>query len=80
MLVFRVADNGVGMSAEKLAAVRASLQAPAAGPGRNGYGLSNVQERIQLSFGLDYGLRFESSPGAGTTVELLHPLVMPEDA
>jgi len=80
MLVFRVADNGVGMSAEKLAAVRASLQAPAAGPGRNGYGLSNVHERIQLSFGPAYGLRFESSPGAGTTVELLHPLVTPEDA
>ena len=78
MLVFRVTDNGVGMSEEKLAAVRASLQAPAAGSGRNGYGLSNVHERIQLSFGPGYGLRFESSPGAGTTVELLHPLITPE--
>ena len=80
MLVFRVADNGVGMSAEKLAAVRASLQAPPAGPGRNGYGLSNVHERIQLSFGPGYGLRFESSPGRGPPSSSSIPSSSPEDA
>jgi len=38
-----------------------------------------VNERIQLSFGKKYGLRFESTPGRGTTVEMVHPLVTAED-
>jgi two-component system sensor histidine kinase YesM len=80
MLVFRVTDDGVGMSAEKLTAVRSLLSAsPSGGSERDGYGLRNVNERIQLSFGRQYGLRFESAPDTGTTVEILHPLVAPEE-
>ena len=80
MLVFRVSDNGVGMSAEKLADVRAQLiKPPGESSQKGGYGVSNVNERIQLSFGTRYGLRFESAPGQGTTVEMLHPLVAAEE-
>jgi two-component system sensor histidine kinase YesM len=78
MLLMRVSDDGVGMSPAKLEEVRALLKAGhshAAGPG--GYGIHNVQERLQLSFGAPYGLRFESSQ-AGTTVEVLHPLIAGE--
>jgi two-component system sensor histidine kinase YesM len=79
MLVFRVVDNGVGMSREKLADVRSQLMnARGESSQRGGYGISNVNERIQLSFGTRYGLRFESAPGRGTTVEILHPLVAAE--
>ena len=80
MLVLRVCDDGVGMTERKLEELRAELhgaRAPSASQG--GYGLSNVNERIQLSFGLKYGLRFESAPGRGTTVEILHPLVPAEE-
>ena len=78
-LVLRVRDDGVGMSEEKLAAVRALLtKAPEESSQKNGYGISNVNERIQLSFGKDFGLRFESAPGEGTTVEILHPLIQGE--
>ncbi|HVP20115.1 MAG TPA: sensor histidine kinase [Spirochaetia bacterium] len=80
ILVLRVCDDGVGMSSDKLAAVRALLTAaPAESTQKNGYGISNVNERIQLSFGKDYGLRFESAPGRGTTVEILHPLIAGEE-
>jgi two-component system sensor histidine kinase YesM len=80
MLVFRVVDNGVGMSAEKLADLRSQLlKARGESSQRGGYGISNVNERIQLSFGTRYGLRFESAPGRGTTVEILHPLVAAEE-
>jgi two-component system sensor histidine kinase YesM len=80
MLVFRVSDNGVGMSAEKLADVRSQLITPLGESSqKGGYGVSNVNERIQLSFGTRYGLRFESAPGQGTTVEMLHPLVAAEE-
>jgi two-component system sensor histidine kinase YesM len=79
VLVLRVTDDGVGMPLEKLEAVRALLkQAPAESSQRTGYGISNVNERIQLSFGKAYGLRFESAPGKGTTVEILHPLMAEE--
>jgi two-component system, sensor histidine kinase YesM len=79
-LVVRVCDDGVGMSSEKLEAVRALLtQAPAESSHKTGYGISNVNERIQLSFGKDYGLRFQSAPGVGTTVEILHPLIPGEE-
>jgi two-component system sensor histidine kinase YesM len=77
-LVFRVCDDGVGMSAAKLDSIRALLGS-LEGRERDGYGICNVNERIQLSFGRSYGLRFESAPGLGTTVEMLHPLVSAED-
>ena len=76
LLVMRVADDGVGMTQEKLAEVRALLAvAHPHGEGLEGYGVHNVHERIQLSFGTRYGLTFQSAPGRGTTVEILHPLI-----
>jgi two-component system sensor histidine kinase YesM len=80
MLVLRVSDDGVGMSPAKLEEVRALL-APSHphGDGLAGYGIHNVHERIQLSFGARYGLRFESAPDRGTTVEILHPLLDSEE-
>jgi two-component system sensor histidine kinase YesM len=79
MLVLRVIDDGVGMSGEKLREVQALLNASHRhAEGLEGYGIHNVHERIQLTFGAGYGLRFESAPGRGTTVEVLHPLVTAE--
>ena len=76
-LVLRVIDDGVGMGPGKLEEVRALLTAShSPGEGLAGYGVHNVHERIQLSFGTRYGLRFESEPDRGTTVEILHPLIM----
>jgi two-component system sensor histidine kinase YesM len=80
MLVLRVSDDGVGMTPAKLEEVRALLTvAHPHGEGLEGYGIHNVHERIQLSFGTQYGLRFDSAPGRGTTVEILHPLVMSQE-
>jgi two-component system sensor histidine kinase YesM len=79
MLVLRVKDDGVGMSPAKLEEVRAQLNATHPhGEGLEGYGVHNVHERIQLSFGTRYGLRFESALDRGTTVEILYPLVTSE--
>ncbi|HET6452222.1 MAG TPA: sensor histidine kinase [Spirochaetia bacterium] len=70
-MVIRIRDNGVGMEADQLAALRGGLIEP--GPA-NGVGVRNVLERIHVYFGLDYGLGFESSPGAGTVATLRIPL------
>jgi two-component system sensor histidine kinase YesM len=80
MLVLRVSDDGVGMTPAKLEEVRALLSVVHPhGAGLEGYGVHNVHERIQLSFGTRYGLRFESAPDRGTTVEILHPLLTSEE-
>ena len=38
-----------------------------------GFGLMNVQKRVQLEYGAAYGLEIDSAPGQGTTVTLHLP-------
>lgn len=68
-----VEDNGIGMEQERLDQIRTGMlyRAPAAG---NIYGLYNVNERIQLRFGEDYGLSIESVYLQGTCVSIRLPL------
>jgi two-component system, sensor histidine kinase YesM len=82
-MLIRVSDDGVGMDSGKLDALRLSLAlppdyeapcGPEATPG--GVGVRNVQERIALYFGAEYGLAFESTPGVGTTASIRIPLVV----
>jgi two-component system LytT family sensor kinase len=60
-----VKDGGAGMTAEEAAA---ALNGQGAG-----IGLANVQARLQSTFGPEYGLEVESTPGEGTTVRMLVP-------
>jgi two-component system, sensor histidine kinase YesM len=79
-MMIRVSDDGVGMDADRLEALRFALAELRPGereeregsPG--GVGVRNVQERIALYFGSGYGLGFESEPGAGTTATIRIPL------
>lgn len=64
----KVIDNGIGMRPATLKQMRAS-----ASPS-DGYGLKNVEERIKLRYGNDFGIRIGSYYGAGTTVELILPV------
>jgi two-component system sensor histidine kinase YesM len=65
-IVLRVADNGVGIDAEKLAGIRQGLADK--GAAQAGFGISNVHKRLQMNYGPDYGLHYESEAGAGTVV------------
>lgn len=60
-LLFYVEDNGVGMTEEKVE----SLLRFQPGPGGHGYGLYNVNKRLQLYCGEAFGLRIQSWPGRG---------------
>jgi two-component system sensor histidine kinase YesM len=42
---------------------------------QQGYGVLNVQARIQLTFGDRYGMFIESEQGKGTTVTIVHPIL-----
>ncbi|MEK4357375.1 sensor histidine kinase [Paenibacillus sp. FSL M7-1455] len=76
-IVFEIMDDGSGMPREMLKQVVSAMNAPGAtgshGRGR-GYGIRNVNERIKLYFGKDYGVQLHSTPGIGTTVHIRIPL------
>ncbi|HEX7714078.1 MAG TPA: sensor histidine kinase [Bacillota bacterium] len=66
-VLINVTDNGQGMSPEQMEAVWERDR------NRSGIGVRNVDERLKLSFGPDYGLKLTSTHGGGTTVLLRIP-------
>ncbi|WP_225446293.1 cache domain-containing sensor histidine kinase [Paenibacillus rhizovicinus] len=65
-----VEDNGSGMDEET---VRTLLFPAAKRAEGRGVGIRNVHERLQLYFGMQYGLSYKSLPGEGTTVTIRFP-------
>lgn len=75
-LVLEVADDGIGMTRERLDAIRVSLK-----DGRcEGFGLRTVHQRIQILFGVEYGLSIDSIPDAGTRVNVTIPMQTAEES
>lgn len=64
-LDFTVSDNGVGMTKTQAALILSKSS--------NGYGVSNVNERIKLYYGEQYAVKIDSTPGVGTKVMLHFP-------
>ena len=68
-----VTDNGFGMSSEEVEGLLTDdTRVRKKG---SGVGLINVQRRIQLRFGVEYGLKIESEPDEGTTVTIHLPAI-----
>jgi len=74
MLVIEIEDNGIGISKERLWQVKDGIQKKVL-TGKDIYGLYNVNERIRLNFGEEYGIDIHSVYGEGTTVRILLPCV-----
>lgn len=68
-IFFVVIDNGCGFDAEKLFQEKTTSQ-----QGHH-IGIINIHDRIQLIFGKQYGLYFETAPGQGTRATLHLPLL-----
>ena len=64
-----IQDNGVGMSEEGLRKINEGSYEDK----HSGFGIKNVKKRIFLNYGVQYGIRFTSSPGTGTTAEIVIP-------
>ena len=65
-----VLDNGAGMDAETLESVRKAMEHK--GENRaNSYGVVNVNDRIQILAGQEYGLRLTSEKGVGTSARIV---------
>lgn len=72
---FRVSDNGIGIPAEKLDQINQMLKSEKLKNNEIGYGIFNVNAKIRLNFGKEYGLSFQSVYGEGTTVDVWHPIL-----
>lgn len=65
-IIFTISDNGVGMNEEYIDKVLSNIP-----NGKEGsYGLYNVNERIKLYFGDEYGINIYSEELVGTKVEI----------
>lgn len=80
-LLIRISDDGVGMDEETLTKLNRKL-GRSAGPlasqeeeKQGGIALVNVNNRIHLIFGDEYGIHVYSVPQSGTDVEITLPIV-----
>lgn len=71
----RITDEGKGMDEQGLARLHRQIAGaePTRSTAGNGIGLKNVQDRLRIFFGEEYGLQVESMPGIGTTVVVTLP-------
>ena len=72
-----VEDNGKGMTPERLNDVKLALEAEKLEESAV-YGLYNVNQRIKLNFGEEYGLDLESTYEEGTKVVIRLPKKLTE--
>lgn len=68
----QIEDNGIGIEEERLEQVRAGIRDKVL-TGKDIYGLYNVNERIRLNFGEQYGIFIESVHGEKTVVSVILP-------
>lgn len=71
-IILTVTDNGVGMLPERLAQVLEGIRKKEE-LDKDFYGLYNVNERIRLYYGENYGLKIYSKYTEGTVVEIWIP-------
>lgn len=75
-IIFEVRDNGGGIERDKLKVINEDLQNPEKLKNldyQNGYGIFNINARIKIIFGEEYGLEFAGEEGKGTVARLVLP-------
>ncbi|MCI8465123.1 MAG: sensor histidine kinase [Lachnospiraceae bacterium] len=84
-LIIRISDDGIGMDDETLARLNRRLGRDGKTleyhrePEKGGIALVNVNNRIHLIFGEEYGMHVYSMAGAGTDVEITVPTDLDEE-
>lgn len=71
-LWFQISDNGLGMTSRQVDSLLGSKPHVSSRRG-SGIGVKNVNERIRLFFGEDYGLTIQSEPDEGTVIKICLP-------
>ena len=79
-IVFEVEDNGIGMKEDELAGLRELIENPkeidlTPNDSHKGFGMANVEQRLEMHYGEKYGMSVESTYMEGTTVTVRIPQV-----
>lgn len=75
MILLHVIDNGIGMDEDKLESLRKEIELPGSELS-TGFGLANVNKRIKLNYGEQFGLFIHSKQGEGTKITVKIPAVL----
>ncbi|WP_282195179.1 cache domain-containing sensor histidine kinase [Thomasclavelia cocleata] len=70
-IIIKIKDNGVGMSEEQVESILKKERTDS-----KGIGVKNVNDRIKIYFGDDYGIVVESELDVGTIITIKIPAVM----
>ena len=76
-LVFRIQDNGLGMSEEQIHRINERLRDPNTsqdGMETDRIGVENVNSRLRIGYGDRYGLYYEQADGGGICVSMRIPV------
>ncbi|WP_026488778.1 sensor histidine kinase [Butyrivibrio sp. XBB1001] len=76
LCTIEITDNGRGMNDEELEILRKKIsgELPTAGGSGNGIGLKNVQDRIRMEYGDEYGIEVAAMEGCYTKVYVKIPM------
>ena len=75
-MIFRVRDDGMGMDEERLKDVREIISGELVDQNNpSGFGLCNVDQRIRLNYGAEYGLTIDSEYMRWTEARVVIPVV-----
>ncbi len=74
-LFYEVKDNGSGFDPSKIKEILEEDSIRDIDGKRQGFGLKNVDERLRLTYGYQYGIQIESKPGEGTKITVRQPLI-----
>ncbi len=77
-VLIEVSDNGSGISSERLRELMAKLEKNDTSSGKS-IGLTNVNKRIKMYHGEQYGMSIETVLGRGTTIRLTIPREVDEN-
>jgi two-component system sensor histidine kinase YesM len=69
-LIYTVSDDGAGADETTIRGLLEHV-----GDDNKGLGLKNINDRIKLNYGSQYGIEFHSVPSEGTTVTVRQPLI-----
>ncbi|WP_019423690.1 sensor histidine kinase [Paenibacillus sp. OSY-SE] len=73
-LIYRISDTGTGVDVAEMERLMHE-----SGANNRGFAIKNVNDRIQLYFGDDYGVTFKNNEAGGTIVEIIQPWKTGED-
>jgi len=78
-LVFVISDDGIGMTKDKIKKILQAEKALSESISIHKIGLANVQQRIKLNYGNDYGIDIKSEVNIGTEVTIMIPYILKDE-